>query len=135
MVITFLLNPSTFDMGLAPLDLKTSRIVLLTDAYFVNAKCLKSPLGCVFSLVDCHGHANIIHYGSNSCQGISRSVMVSGVHVLVIGFEYAYIMYYDSQGCGERNFGETLNIQAYVDIKAVEYCRQVRENQLTTVSI
>lgn len=74
------------------IDMTTARIALMTDASFANAPGGKSQLGYIITLMDKAGRCNILHYGSNRCQRVCRSVMAAEMHGLILGFDYAYII-------------------------------------------
>lgn len=74
------------------IDLETARIVLLTETSFANEREMKSQLAFLVLMMEASGKAIIIHYRSTGCQRVIRSVMESDIHVLVLGFDYAYII-------------------------------------------
>lgn len=87
----------------------------LTEASFSNAKGLKSQLGYVLVLVDSRSRGNIVHYGSNQCKRIARSVMASEIHALVLGFYMAYAV----RGLAAEILGKIIYTEAMVDSKTV----------------
>lgn len=97
------------------LDKESVRMVLLTDASFANARGFRSQLGFLILLVDNRGHANIVHYASQRCKRVTRSVMASELHALVAGFDAAFWL------CDLVNqiLGRDIPIEAYVDSKTV----------------
>lgn len=95
--------------------MKTARIVLLTDASFANTREMKSHLGFLVLMMDNDGGANIIHYGSNWCKRVTRNVMESEIHALVLGFDYAYII----KDMVRDITGMNMPIEAIVDSRTV----------------
>lgn len=59
------------------------RIVVLSDASFDNAVNFNSHLVFVIMMPDIMHHANTVHYGSDRCHRVLRSVMAAEVHALV----------------------------------------------------
>lgn len=55
---------------------------------------MKRKLGVLVLMMDASGQANIIHYGSNRCLRVIRSVMEWDINALVLGFDYAAIIKY-----------------------------------------
>ena len=98
-----------------PLDLESIRIVLLTDASFANATGMKSQLGYLLLLVDKHENCNVLHYGSDKCKRIARSVMAAELHALVLGFDYAFLV----KDLVEEILGRKIVVEAMVDNKSV----------------
>lgn len=107
----------TIEQGLTfvPLNLETMRLVLMTDASFANAQGMKSQLGYLIMLVDDEGNCNIVHYGSNRCKRVARSVMAAEIQALVLGFDYAYVV----KDLIEEILGRTIMLDAMVDSKTV----------------
>ena len=89
--------------------------MLVTDASFANDKELKSQLGYVILMVDKHNNCNILHYGSNRCQRIARSVMAAEVQALILGFDYAFMI----KTLVEEILGTELIIEAMIDSRTV----------------
>ena len=107
----------TIEQGLTfvPLNLETMRLVLMTDASFANAQGMKRQLGYLIMLVDDEGNCNIVHYGSNRCKRVARSVMAAEIQALVLGFDYAYVV----KDLIEEILGRTIMLDAMVDSKTV----------------
>lgn len=97
-----------------PFNLKTVRMVLLADASFTNAKGLKSQLGHVLLMVDDDSWCNIIHFGSNKCKRIARSVMAAEIHSLALVFYMAYAV----RDLVEEKLGRHVPMEAMVYSKA-----------------
>lgn len=74
------------------LDMQSARITLMTEASFANGPGGKSQLGYLILLMEKAINCNILHYGSNQCQRVCRSVMAAEMHGLILGFDYAYII-------------------------------------------
>jgi hypothetical protein len=74
------------------IDLDTCRVVVLNDASFENSEAYKSQLGFFICLADAGLNANIVHFGSQKCKRITRSVMAAELHALIVGFDNAIII-------------------------------------------
>ena len=107
----------TTDMGLrfVPMEKKSLRLALFSDASFANADRLKSQLGFVVLLVDGNDKANIIHYGSSRCKRVTRSVMAAELHALVYGFDQAFVV----REVFEEVLGKSIPIDGYIDSRTV----------------
>lgn len=90
--MTFLLKTKEQGLSFVPLNLSTMHLLLITDASFANVEGLRSQLGYFIAMIDDTGQANIIHFDSNKCKRISRSVMAAEVHDIVLGFEFAFVI-------------------------------------------
>lgn len=75
-----------------PVYINASRLVLITDASFANAKGNISQLGFIVLMMDDEGHANIIHYASYHWRRVIMSVMESDIHGLAAGFGHVYVI-------------------------------------------
>lgn len=60
--------------------------MVITNYSFANIKGIRSQSGFVDLVVDRHGSANGIHYGSMRCKRVTRSVMASELNPLKLGF-------------------------------------------------
>ena len=107
----------TIDQGLnyVALDLKTTKLVLMTDASFANAEGMRSQLGYLVLMVDDDDNCNIVHYGSNRCKRVARSVMAAEIQALVLGFDFAFIV----KDLIEEILGREVKLEALVDSKTV----------------
>lgn len=114
-VIDHLQSDPPFGLTFVPIYLSTSRLVLFSDASFGNARKEKSQLAYVVILADKDDHENIIHYASTRCRRITRSVMASEIHALVLGF----VATFSIQHLITRITGRRPTIEAYVDSKTV----------------
>lgn len=109
----------TIDQGLyyVKLNLRTARIVLVTDASFANTKDIKSQLGYLVLMVDDAGRCNVLHYEKNRSKRIARSVMVAELFALVLGFDNADMV----RSLIEELTGIRMAIDAIIDSKTVFY--------------
>jgi len=98
-----------------PLDRKSVRLTLFTDASFANTDRLKSQLGFVLSLTDSNNRSNIVHYGSSSCKRVTRSVMAAELHALIYGFDNAYLV----RDILEEVLQQKIEIDGYLDSRTV----------------
>ena len=107
-----------FGLKFVSLDANSLRVLLFTDASFGNAHDLSSQLGVVVIVVDASNTANIIHYGSQKCRRVTRSVMAAEVLALVHGFDTAFVV--------KHTFFELLGrdppIDVYVDSRTTFNC-------------
>jgi hypothetical protein len=71
------------------LDESTLCIVVMCDASFANADGCKSQLGFVVLLAEDQNRANIVHYGSQRCTRVTRSVMAAELHGLIVRYDNA----------------------------------------------
>ena len=113
--ITFLKSTKGQGLHYVPLNLNTARLVLITDASFANAEGLKSQLGYLILMADKNGNCNVLHYGSNKCQRVARSVMAAEIQALTLGFDYAFIV----KDLVDEILGRQLRIEAMIDSKTV----------------
>lgn len=66
-------------------------------------------------MVDDENNCNIVHFGSNKCKRIARSVMAAEVQALVLGFDYAFIV----KDLIEEIIGRSIRLEALIDSKTV----------------
>lgn len=98
-------------LDFVPIDMSSLRFIVITDASFENKQEMMSQLGHVLLMADVKRHANIVHYGSNRGHRITRSVMVTEVHALVLAFRYGYVIHYALEEITKR----TAHPEAYND--------------------
>lgn len=106
---------STMGLKFVPLDLGTLSMFLFTDASFANADRYASQLGFVICLVDYTGTANILHYGSQRCKMVTRSVMAAELHALSYGFENAFV----AKTMVEEVFGQNVPLHGFLHSRTV----------------
>lgn len=63
--------------------------MVFSDASFANNKDLSSQIGIVMVLVDRYSNANTIHWSSNKCKRVTRSVLASELYGMAHGFDLA----------------------------------------------
>lgn len=63
--------------------MKSVRVFVLSDASFASILGLRSQLRYVILLDDDDGSVDIMKYGSNTCQHVTRSVMAAEVQALI----------------------------------------------------
>lgn len=97
------------------LDLSKMKLVLLTDASIANTKGVKSQLRYILLMPDDHGTSNTIHYCSTRCRRVTRSVMASEIHALVLWFDRDISIRHLIQEILVR----AVEVQVYVDSKTV----------------
>ena len=108
-------DTSTIGLKFKGIDMTTARITILSDAAFGNARGLKSQLGYLILLTDEKGTANIIHYASNKCKRVTRSVLAAELHAFVLAFDYAYVL----KDMITEIIGRELDLIAYIDSKTL----------------
>ena len=111
--VEFLKETKEIGLTYVKLNMEEIKIVVLTDASFANAEGLKSQLGYLILLVDDTGRCNVLHYGSNRCRRIARSVMAAEIQALILGFDYAYLI----KDQLDEILGRDVKIEAVVDSK------------------
>lgn len=94
-----------------------AKLLMFTYASFSNARNLRSQLGFIILVADKKGNANMIHYGSVGCSGVTRSVMASALNALTHGLDNEYVI----QDLLEEVKGTKYPIVAYVEYKNVFY--------------
>lgn len=72
------------------LDLTTLRLTLITDESFVNARNDESQLGYLILMSDDIAQSKIVHYSSVRCRTVTRSIMASEIHAMVLGVDQAF---------------------------------------------
>jgi hypothetical protein len=107
----------TADDGLnfTNVDMGSCRIVVFTDASFANAEGYRSQLGFVICVVDDELNANIVHFGSQRCKRVTRSVMAAELHALIVGFDNALII----REILNEMLGREIHVDVYIDSKTV----------------
>ena len=113
--IKFLKATTSQGLNYVPIDLQTAHLVLMTDASFANAEGKKSQLGYVIAMVDDKGRCNILHYGSNKCKRIARSVMAAEVIALVLGYDVAFVV----KDLVEEILGREVKLEVMIDSRTV----------------
>lgn len=105
----------------------TMRLVLLTDASFANVRGMKRQLGYLVSVMNDTGRVNIIHYSSARCKIVTRSVMVSEVHLVVSGFYQAFFIPH----LEEKTMNREIELHAYIESNIVFYitAKDVQTNE------
>jgi hypothetical protein len=97
------------------IDLDTCRVDVFTDASFECSEAYKSQLGFLICLADAGLNANIVHFGSQKCKRITRSVMAAELHALIVCFDNEIII--------RQMISEILRreipIDVYIDSKTV----------------
>jgi hypothetical protein len=71
------------------LDKESLQLIVFTDASFANNRDLSSQMGYVLVLADDANRANIIHWSSNKCKRVTRSVLASELYGMSHGFDMA----------------------------------------------
>jgi hypothetical protein len=109
-ILNWLEKTDDLQLKFVPLDMQTIRMVVFTDASFANASNLASQLGFVVCLVDDGGNANIVHYGSQRCKRVTRSVMAAEFHALSYGFDQAFV----TRHLAEEVFATRIPLDGYM---------------------
>lgn len=87
----------------------------MTDASLATSRVIRSELGLVAMIADKEGQTYIIHYGSNRCRRVTRSVMVSELHALLLGFDSFFVMQYIIS----EFLGRKVEVDALIDYRTV----------------
>ena len=69
------------------LDINILRLLVFTDALFVNNKDFFSQIGYILVLVDIINKANIVYWSSIKCKRITRSVLVFKLYAITHRFD------------------------------------------------
>lgn len=97
------------------LHLDTTRLVLITDVSFPNARDMKSLVGDLILMFDADNKCNFVHFGSNRCNLVARSFMAAKLLALFLGFDYAFVVKDLLAGI----MGCDLSLQALIHSKTV----------------
>lgn len=97
--------------------MNTTLIVVVTDSSFVNSKGLWSLLGLVTFIFDVEVNTNLVHCGSQRFRRVTRSVIVSYLHSLILEFYFAYTV----SNILEEIQRRTIRLGAYSDRKPIFY--------------
>ena len=81
-------------LSFIPLDECTTFLGVFIDASFANNVDNTSQLGYLICLIDASGNANIIHYASQKCKRITRSVLAAELYAMVLGFDNAFVIHH-----------------------------------------
>lgn len=90
--IKYLAKTAEQGLTFAPLDLESTKVVIISDASFANARGSRSQLGFLIILTDKDGNANVVHYSSARCKRVTRSVMAAELHALILAFDYGFVL-------------------------------------------
>lgn len=71
------------NLSLVPLNCKTIKLVVFTDASIANNSDLSSQLGNILVHYENCENANILHYSSTKCERVTRSVVASELYAAV----------------------------------------------------
>lgn len=81
-------------LTLQKVDLPYSRLGLLREASYVNASDIKHETGYISHMSYEHDTMNVFQYGSDRSRCVTRSVMASEIHTVVLGFEQSFLLQY-----------------------------------------
>ena len=74
------------------LDINILRLLVFTDALFVNNKDLFSQIGYILVLADITNKANIVYWSSIKYKRITRSVLVFELYTMAHRFNISAII-------------------------------------------
>ena len=74
------------------LDINTLRLLVFTDALFINNKDFFSQIGYILVLVDIINKANIVYWSSIKCKRIIKSVLASELYAMAYRFDISTII-------------------------------------------
>lgn len=106
---------SKLGLRFVPLDLDTLSMFLFSDASFANADRYTYQIGFLICLVDHIGTANILHYGSQRCKRVTRSMMAPELHALSYGFDNAFV----ANTMVEELFRQNVPLHGFLDFRTV----------------
>lgn len=106
---------SEIGLNFVELDLDSLQYFLFTDASFANASNGASQIGFVLCLADSSGKANIVHFGSQRCKRVTRSVMAAELLALNYGFDNAYL----GKKMLEEIFELEIPLKVFIDSRTV----------------
>lgn len=69
------------------------KLVVIMYSDFGNARGYHRQLGDLILLTYRRRTANIIHFASNRCKRVTRSVLAAEVHFLIFVFDACYLLY------------------------------------------
>ena len=98
-----------------PLDLNSLSIATFIDASFANNNDFTSQLGYIICLMDAAGSANVLHYASQKCKRVTRSVLAAELYAMALGFDYAYVI----QESISDILGNAIPLKVYTDSKCL----------------
>ncbi len=97
------------------LDPSSVRIAVHANASFGNADNYASQIAFVMCLVDKHDRANVVHYGSQKCKRVTRSVMASELHALSYDFDQAFMV----KTILDQVLDADIKIEGFIDSRTV----------------
>jgi hypothetical protein len=85
------LNNPTRGLRFVLLNRNQLRLMIFTDAAFVNTPNLHSQIGYVVCLTD-DVHTNLIHWSSIKCKRVTRSVLAAELYAMTNGFDVGSVI-------------------------------------------
>lgn len=74
------------------LDMSTVGLFVITGASFSNVKNLRSQLGYVIIMMHSSGASYLVHYGSIICRIVTRSILATENHALVLYYDNDFVI-------------------------------------------
>lgn len=101
-VIDYMRRTKNIGLKFVKLDQNSLRLMVFTDAAFVNAEGFSAQLVFVLALTDASVRANVLHYCWAKSSRIKRSIMAAELVDLVNGYDLAYIMQHKLDYCMQK---------------------------------
>jgi hypothetical protein len=111
------LNNSTRELRFVSLNQNQLKLMIFTDAAFVNTIDLHSQIDYVICLID-DVHINLIHWSSIKCKRVIRSVLAIELYVMINDFDVEAII----KSIIERMLHSFLSLILLTDSKSLFDC-------------
>jgi hypothetical protein len=73
-------------------DTDSLKLIIFTDTLFTNNKDLSLQIGYIIVLIDSTDKANIVYWISVKYKRVIRSILVSELYILVLGFDIGIVL-------------------------------------------
>lgn len=97
------------------IDIKSVRVVVVSDALFTNTPRLKCQLRYLILIIVDYRRANIVHYWSSRCHHETESAVVADVHVLIHVVDVVMLV----QDALIELLGRTIEMKAFLDSRTL----------------
>lgn len=105
----------TQELNFVKIYIEPLRVALISDASFANAGGLESQLWYVILMADNVRCANIVHYVSNRCHRLTRSVMAAEGYVLIYAVDVGALI----RDVLNEHLGRDIDMESYVDSRTL----------------
>lgn len=103
-VIPHTMKDTKVGIEVPQLDIKSTSIVIFTDAAQANNDDLSSQIGYIVALQDKHGSANILEYSSRKCRRVTHSSLAGEIMAFSTGFDTGFSIKHDLETMTRRRF-------------------------------